>query len=307
MSLNNEGEKMALGLLDKIKEAVSEDCIFLYEPMSKHTTFRTGGVADIFVVPNDINDLIKLLNITKDVTIIGNGSNMLVSDKGIRGVTISLRNFTKCEINDTTITAQSGILLSKLSNLAYENSLSGLEFASGIPGTLGGATYMNAGAYGQEMKDIVVSSKYLNLDTFEICEIQNHEYEYRKSIYQKNITGIILEVTLKLEKSDKELIKQKMQENFEHRKSKQPLEFPSAGSIFKREEGIVVSKLIDEAGLKGYKIGGAEVSTKHAGFIINSGNATSKDVLDLINYIKSTIKEKYNVEIHEEIRLVGEF
>jgi len=298
--------KMALGLLDKVKEAISEDLIFLYEPMSRHTTFRTGGKADIFVTPKNLEELIRVLNITKDVTIIGNGSNILVSDKGIRGITISLKNFVNYEVLDDIIVAQSGILLSKLSNIALDNSLSGLEFACGIPGTLGGATYMNAGAYGQEMKDVVISSKYLDLDDFEIYEINNHEFGYRKSIYQNN-NKIILEVKLKLKKSEKSLIEQCMKENNEHRRSRQPLSLPSAGSIFKREEGVVVSKLIDEAGLKGYKIGGAEVSTMHAGFIVNSGNASTKDILDLIKFIKDTIKKKYNIDIHEEIRLVGEF
>ena len=293
-------------IYDQLKTITKEENILINEPMSKHTTFKTGGKADFFVVPESVDEIRKILAITKDVVILGNGSNVLVTDKGIRGVVISLKNLNQYQIDHDVIAADSGISVAKLSHIAAENSLSGLEFACGIPGTLGGAVFMNAGAYGGEMKDVVVSSTYIDKNTLEIKTLQDHQFKYRGSAYSEGLDGIILHVKLKMLPGKKEEILAKMNENMQSRNAKQPVNRPCAGSTFKRQEGVIAAKLIDEAGLKGYKIGGAEVSTLHAGFVINSGNATSKDILDLIAYIKQKIKKEYNVELEPEIKIIGE-
>ena len=213
------------------------------------------------------------------------------------------------EIFDDYVYASSGIALSRLSKIFQENGITGLEFACGIPGTLGGAIFMNAGAYGGEIKDIVLEVQYLDLNDMQIHTLTNEklEFDYRKSIFQTKIKdALIINAKLKKVMGDKDKIKETMDMNMESRNLKQPVSLPSAGSTFRREEGIIVAKLIDEAGLKGYSIGGAEVSTLHAGFIVNKNNATTKDILDLINYVKKVIKEKYNVELHEEVRIIGE-
>lgn len=296
-------------ILASLKSITKEENIFVNEPMSKHTTFRTGGNADFYVTPESIEELQKILKLTKDVIVLGNGSNILVTDKGIRGIVVSLKKLNQYEVLDNKIVADSGISIAKLSQIAMQNSLSGLEFACGIPGTLGGAVFMNAGAYGGEMKDVVISSTYLDKNTLEIKKLSNsemHEFKYRESIYAKKINGIILNVELKLVSGSKEEILAKMNENMQSRNSKQPVNKPSAGSTFKRQEGVIAAKLIDEAGLKGYKIGGAEVSTLHAGFVINSGNATSKDILDLIKYIQKRVQEEYSVMLEPEVKIIGE-
>lgn len=293
-------------IYEKLKKITNEKNILVDEPMSKHTTFRTGGNADFYITPDSIDELEEILKIDRNIFIIGNGSNLLVSDKGIRGIVISLKKLNKFEIKDEIITVDAGTQIGKLANAAAENGLSGLEFACGIPGTLGGAIFMNAGAYGGEIKDILISSTYLDKKTLEIKTIKEHDFKYRSSIYAETLDAIILSATLKLNYGIKEEIYAKMQENMQSRNSKQPVNMPCAGSTFKRQEGIIAAKLIDEAGLKGYKIGGAEVSTLHAGFVINSGNATSKDILDLIEYIKKKVKEKYDVELEPEVKFIGE-
>lgn len=295
-----------MDILDKLKLITNEENILVNEPMSNHTSFKTGGIADYYVTPENIEELKKILELNENIIILGNGSNVLVTDKGIRGIVINLKKLNKYEVKGENIVADAGILISKLSNVAMQNNLTGLEFACGIPGTLGGAVYMNAGAYGGEMKDVVVSSTYIDKNTLEMKTIEDCKFSYRKSIFSEEIDGIIVSVTLKLNVGDKEEIKNKMNENMEARNTKQPVDKPSAGSTFKRKEGIISAKLIDEAGLKGYKIGGAEVSTKHAGFIINSGNATSKDILDLIEYVKKVVKQKFNVELETEVKVIGE-
>ena len=223
---------------------------------------------------------------------------------------VSLKGLEQIDVHEDEgfMIVGAGVQVIKLSMVAQEHGLSGLEFACGIPGTVGGAIYMNAGAYGGEFKDIVTIVKYFDAEKIEERKIDNEacEFGYRSSMFQKMNRPIILNCRIDLKKGDKEEILAKMKENMESRNSKQPVNLPSAGSTFKREEGIIVAKLIDEAGLKGYKIGGAEVSTLHAGFIVNSGNATSKDILDLIEYVKKVIKEKNNVDLHEEIKIVGE-
>ena len=268
-----------------------------------------GGPADIFVKLNNIDELKFIVDVSKKqnipITIIGNGSNILVKDKGIRGIVIKL-NFNEVVKENNILNVGSGVLLVKLARIALDNELTGLEFACGIPGTLGGAIFMNAGAYGQEIGDKVIEIKYMdeNLNIRTVTK-EKSQFSYRKSIFQKN-DGIILNAKIKLEKGIKENIKKKMDEYSKIRKAKQPLNMPSAGSVFKREENFIPAKLIDECGLKSYSIGDAQISSLHAGFIVNKGNATAKEITELIKYIQNKIKEKYNLIIEPEIRILGE-
>lgn len=278
------------------------------EPMRNHTSFKIGGPADIFVSPRTEDEVIEALSFLKEndipYTVIGNGSNLLVSDKGIRGCVISLgKNFTSLRCIDDTIYSLSGTLLSRIANLAYENSLTGFEFASGIPGSLGGAIVMNAGAYGGEMKDVVVTTKYIDTDgSIKKCTRTEHEFLYRKSRFGNG--EIILSSSLKLTKGNKEEIKETMNDIAKRRKDKQPLEYPSAGSTFKRPEGYFAAKLIDDAGLRGFGIGGAMVSDKHCGFVINRGDATFDDVVRLISHIQSVVFEKFGVSLEPEVKII---
>lgn len=285
--------------------------ILYNEPMKKHTSFKIGGNADLFISVQNEEELKQALNYAKQkqipVTIIGNGSNILVSDEGIKGLVIKIDiQYFGIQNNEDEfeVIVGSGNKMMALAIQLKNHEISGFEQLSGIPGTIGGAIYMNAGAYGKEMKDIVVSTKCMNMDG-KIFELSNkeQEFQYRSSIFNKN-KYIILETKLKLQKGKKENIEQQMNEYLNQRKQKQPLEYPSAGSTFKRQEGIITAKLIDECGLKGYKIGGAMVSEKHAGFIVNTGDATAKDVIELIKYVKDKVFEKFNVKIEEEIKLL---
>ena len=285
--------------------------IIYNEPMRNHTSFKIGGNADLFVSVVNEDELKEALNYAKlknlPITIIGNGSNLLVSDNGIRGLVIKIDiQLLKIENNkkEIVVTVGSGNKIMALGIQLKEKEISGFEELSGIPGTIGGAVFMNAGAYGKEMKDIVVSTKCMNREG-KVLELSNEEqkFEYRSSIFNQE-EYIILETKLKLQRGKKEDIEQKMKEYLNKRKEKQPLEYASAGSTFKRQEGLITAKLIDDCGLKGYKIGGAMVSEKHAGFIVNTGNATAKDVIDLIKYVKDKVYEKYGVEIEEEIKLI---
>lgn len=296
-----------------IEKILNKEQILKNEPMKKHTSFRIGGEADYFLIIKTEEELKKVLEeckkANKKIFIIGNGTNLLFTDKGFRGVIIKLELNEiqlKQEDNNFFITVGAGYPLTKLSKFALDNELEGLEFASGIPGSIGGAIRMNAGAYGGEMKDIVVSTKYMDqAGNINELNLEKHQFSYRNSIFSKN-DFIILSTTIKLKKGDKELIKQKTLENNQSRIKNQPLEFPNAGSTFKRKEGIITAKLIDEAGLKGYSIGDACVSTKHAGFLINKGNASFEDMNKLIDYIKKTLLEKYNIEIELEVLVIGE-
>lgn len=269
-----------------------------------------GGPADIFVKVNDTEELKFILNVAKEnnvqITVIGNGSNVLVKDKGIRGIVVKLNFNDIIKEENETLNVGSGVLLSKLARVALEEELTGIEFASGIPGSFGGAIYMNSGAYGNEIGDKIISTTYID-ENLEIKTItkEEQEFSYRKSIFQKN-NWIILSGKIKLEKGNKEEIKSKIEEYSKSRKEKQPLNMPNAGSIFKRGEGFITAQLIDKCGLKGYKIGDAEVSTLHAGFIVNKGHATSEDILKLIQYIQEKVKEKFNVDIEPEIRILGD-
>ena len=290
-----------------------EEKIIFDEPMKKHTSFKIGGTADQFVKVTNEEELKEAIKYAKDknlkITIIGNGSNLLVLDKGIRGLVIKI-DIQKLEIERkekyAKITVGSGYKTMALGIKLMNENLSGFEELSGIPGTIGGAIFMNAGAYGKEIKDINISTKCMDY-VGEIFELSNkeQEFEYRSSVFNKK-DYIILETKLRLEYGKKEEIKKKMDEYLSSRKEKQPIEYPSAGSTFKRQEGVITAKLIDECGLKGFQIGGAKVSEKHAGFVINSDNATAKDVIDLIKYIKEKVNEKYGIKIKEEIRIVGE-
>lgn len=288
---------------------IDENQIFQNEPMSKHTSFKIGGPADIFITINNIQELKYVLQVAKDsnvpVTCIGNGSNLLVKDKGIRGITIKL-NFKDIEINGEEINVGAGTPLPILAKKAYENELTGLEFASGIPGTVGGAVKMNAGAYGGEFKDIVVNTTYLD-ENLKIHTISNEEqcFTYRNSRFSKT-NDIIISAKLGLKKGNKETIKEQMDQNFLKRTTKQPIDLPNAGSVFKRKNEYIAAEIIDKCGLKGYNIGDAYVSRKHAGFIVNKGNATAKDVLELIEHIKKVVYETYSIKLELEIKVLGE-
>ncbi|MBQ2001665.1 MAG: UDP-N-acetylmuramate dehydrogenase [Clostridia bacterium] len=282
------------------------------ESMIEHTTFRIGGPADLFVVPTTVEGLAAVVSACNKegvyCFILGNGSNVLVSDKGIRGVVVStaacLNNIEL--IGAYEIKCGAGVKLSRLSDLACENSLTGAEFAWGIPGTVGGAVYMNAGAYDGEMKDILVSCEYLTPDgELHTMLADEMDLSYRHSAFSEN-GYVIVSATVRLKAGDKGEIRAKMDDFMHRRKSKQPLEFPSAGSTFKRPVGGFAAALIDECGLKGYSVGGAEVSEKHAGFVINKGGATCFDVMRLVEHIKKEVFLNKSIKLECEIRVIGE-
>lgn len=284
------------------------------EPMSKHTSFKIGGNADFFIIVSFVDELKGVLKIAKSqkipVTIVGNGTNLLVQEGGIRGfvIKLNLNSFKiKRSSNDVQITVESGMALAALSLIAEKEEITGLEFLSGIPGTIGGAIRMNAGAYGREMKDIVIKTRYMTYDgKIKTLSLEEHRFEYRNSIFSQLKDVIILDTTLKVTKGNKKEIDEKIEEYSKSRKEKQPLEYPNAGSTFKRVDGYITAKLIDECGLKGYSIGDAEISTKHAGFVINKGKATARDVLNLVEFVKGEIKKKFDVNIELEIIVLGE-
>ena len=300
-------------IYNKLGQKISKENIYKQEPMTKHTSFKVGGPADIFVIPTTKEEILYILKLVKEenipITIIGNGSNLLVKDNGIRGIVVkpNIKYIEKEENSFGAIfTVGASVPLTLIARKALEDSLTGLEFACGIPGTLGGGILTNAGAHGGELKDVVIETTYIDYDG-NVNKIDNnaHEFEYRGSKFSRMNT-VILESKLKFENGDKKEIEAKMKENMEKRKASQPIELPSAGSVFKREEEFITAKVIDEMGLKGYSIGGAEVSKKHAGFIVNKGGATAKDILDLITYIKDKVKKVTGKEIQLEIRVVGE-
>ena len=316
-----------------LTKEIPQGQILIDEPMSKHTSFKIGGPADIFVKVKNIKELKYVIKVAKKqdihLTIIGNGSNILVKDNGIRGIVVKTE-LNDIKINDVIVTVGSGVKLGELCQKLLKEEMTGLEFASGIPGTIGGAVKMNAGAYGGEMKDIILETKCLDLEQYEkiiektniddieiinecdtkipeIIVLNNKEqdFSYRHSIFMEK-KYVILETKLELKRGKYEEIKSKMDENLASRKQKQPLHLPSAGSTFKRGTDFITAKLIDECGLKGYQIGDAAVSDMHAGFIVNKGNATAEDVLKLIKYIQETIYEKTGKQIELEIEILGE-
>lgn len=289
---------------------IAPDAIRLNEPMSAHTTFKTGGPAEVMLLPSNIGEIKNIVDICNKnavkYCVIGNGSNLLVSDKGIKGVVIKLgRNFSDITVDGNTITMQAGALLSSAANTALKESLKGMEFAAGIPGTTGGAVCMNAGAYGGEMKDIIKEVKVLYKG--EIITLSNEEcgFVYRNSrIMAEGM--LVLEAVIGLEKGKAEEIKALMEDYTQRRKSKQPLDKPSAGSTFKRPEGYFAGKLIEDAGLKGFSVGGAQVSEKHCGFVINKGGATSSDILSLIKAVQDKVYADTGVMLEPEVRILGE-
>lgn len=304
-----------------LKNKILDENILKEESMKKHTSFKIGGNADFFVKAKSVEDVKFVIDLCKKndipLTIIGNGSNILVKDEGIRGIVLKI-DIDKFEINEkipeelrknnnsVIITVGAGVLLGKLAFQLLKKSISGFEFASGIPGTIGGAVRMNAGAYGSEFKDIVIETMCMD-NNGNIIKLDNkkQKFEYRKSIFKDN-KYIILETKLLLEKvDDNSKIKEKIDEYKKSRMEKQPIEFPSAGSTFKRGSDFITAKLIDECDLKGYSIGDAQVSEKHAGFVINKGNASFEDVFKLIKFIQKNVKEKFGKDIELEVEIVG--
>lgn len=293
-------------------EIVGENKVLEQEPMARHTTFRIGGPADYFVELGSIEQIRAAIQVCREENlpwfVLGRGSNLLVSDKGYRGVILSIyKDFQKTEIQGETVTVQAGVLLTTLSGKVLDASLTGLEFASGIPGTIGGAVVMNAGAYGGEMKDIVRKVTVLDRDgevrTLTCGEMQ---FGYRTSLAKKK-GYIVLGAELTLKQGEKEKIRGEMQALKAKRIEKQPLEFPSAGSTFKRPEGYFAGKLIMDAGLRGAAVGGAQVSEKHCGFVVNTGNATAADVRELMRQVQGKVQEQFGVHLEPEVRFLGEF
>ena len=299
-------------VLSDLKKVIPEENIKINEPMSKHTSFKTGGPAEIYIIGKTLEQIQEVLKYSNQnniqLYIIGNGSNLLVSDEGIKGIVlkIAVDNIETLESDfGVLVKAGAGVKIMALAQILKKDGITGFEELAGIPGTMGGANYMNAGAYGKELKDIIVSTKAINKETGEIETLKNEEQElkYRNSIF-KNRKYIIIETMLNLQRGEPEEIERKMSNFLNQRKEKQPIEYPSAGSTFKRGEKFITAKLIDECGLKGYQIGGAQISEKHAGFIINKNNATSKDILDLIKYTKKKVFEKFGVQIEEEVEII---
>lgn len=279
------------------------------EPMSEHISFRLGGTADRFitVTENEAPALIAQLNSANEkYAIIGNGTNILIRDEGFRGTIIKLKPSAPV-IDKTTLTVGAGTSLALTATSAAEYGLTGLEFAHGIPGTVGGAVMMNAGAYGGEIKDVLVSTDYCTPDGKVLnLSAEEHNFGYRQSFFKEHPEMLILRSTFKLSEGNKTEIKEKMADLARRRRESQPLDKPSGGSTFKRPEGYFAGRLIEDCNLKGFSIGGAQVSTKHAGFVINTGSATCKDVLDLCEHIKKTVYNTYNVVMEREIKILGE-
>ena len=280
------------------------------EPMSEHTTFKIGGPADIFIEVQNSDAAINAIEILRkygvEISVIGHGSNLLVSDKGISGAVVCFNSAEEIEIiSGELLSVSAGVMLNKLCCFAKDNSLTGLEFAFGIPGTVGGAVYMNAGAYDGCVKDVLHSAECLMPDgSVKTFSNEECDFSYRKSAFVNN-GAVILRAVFRLTKGNKQQIADKMSDLMNRRRTKQPLEFPSAGSTFKRPEGYFAGTLIEQSGLKGYSVGGAEVSEKHAGFVINRNNATSNDVLCLVEDIKRKVFEKFGVNLEPEIKILG--
>lgn len=299
-----------LDLKNLFSDIYSKDEVKINALMKEHINFEVGGPADILLIPSKVEQIIESVKICKENNIpyfvMGNGSNLLVKDGGIRGVVIKLTGLTNLEVNETEIKADCGVILKELSDKALENSLTGLEFACGIPGSVGGAVFMNAGAYNGEIKNVIKEAQVIT-SSGEIVTLSKDELElgYRTSKVMRD-NSIVINATFKLEKGNKEEIKETIDDLTQKREEKQPLEYPSAGSTFKRPEGYFAGKLIQDSGLKGYSIGGAAVSSKHSGFVINKDNATAKDILDLIAYIQAEVKKQFGVELHTEVRIIGE-
>ena len=297
---------------NKFCACLGSDNVYRNEPMKKHTTFRIGGPADYYLCPHSAEEIQKVVEICREEKlpyfILGNGSNLLVSDNGYRGVVIRLwKNVSDIRTEGCLIHAKAGASLAKIAAEALDEGLTGMEFAAGIPGTLGGAVVMNAGAYGGEMKDVLKEVLVMDAQG-KIFRLQNEELKlgYRTSIVKEK-DYIVLAAVLELKKGDKTEIRKCMEELRERRSEKQPLDMPSAGSTFKRPEGYFAGKLIMDAGLRGFSVGGAQISEKHCGFVVNKGGATAQDVLDLIKEVQKRVREKFGVELETEVKFLGEF
>lgn len=306
--------KLNNGMMDAVLKEMNGilegDRILTDVPMKDHTSMRVGGNAKIVVLPSSVDEIREIIRYLGRNSIpfyvIGNGTNLIVRDSGYNGVIIKLSdNFSSVTVNENIITAKSGASIVSVSNTACEKSLSGLEFAAGIPGTVGGAVVMNAGAYDGEMKDVVFEVTCLD-HAGDMVSLRNDDLEfgYRTSRMQ-NDSLVVLEVSMRLNEGNRDSIRDKMKELNRRRREKQPLNHPSAGSIFKRPEGYFAGKLIEEAGLRGFRIGGAQVSEKHCGFIINTGTATASDVIELIEYIKKKVFETSGVMLQQEVKILG--
>lgn len=280
------------------------------ESMGRHTTFRIGGPCDIYVMPDSIDKLKEAYTAAKKagfkVYILGRGSNVIFPDEGYKGVVISTEKLNDVTVEGNVLTAQCGASFTQLAVVARDAGLSGLEFAYGIPGSVGGAVYMNAGAYGGQVSDCLTGSCAFNSDTGKIrfTDGCDHKFGYRTSVYKNDLSCVILSAEFELTPDDKEAVRSRMDDYMGRRRDKQPLEFPSAGSVFKRPEGYFVGQMVEELGLKGYSVGGAQVSEKHAGFIINKGGATAADVALLIEHIKDRVRTGYGVELECEVIFV---
>ena len=296
----------------KFIEIFGNNRVLFDEPMSQHTTFRIGGPADVFVMPENYEQIREVLRLCKEEKlpffVLGNGSNLLVSDSGYRGVIIQMdRNMEEIRLDGEEIHACAGALLSSVAVAARNASLTGFEFAGGIPGTIGGAAVMNAGAYGGELKDVLKEVTVMTREG-EILTIPAEKMEmgYRTSII-KTAGYLVLEAVISLKKGDEEAIRATMKDLSERRTEKQPLDYPSAGSTFKRPEGYFAGKLIMDSGLRGYRVGGAQVSEKHCGFVINAGGATAEDVRSLMDHVIRVVREKYGVTLQPEVKFLGDF
>lgn len=299
-----------MNIAEDIRELAGNENVLVNEPMYRHTTFRIGGNADFFATPDTEEKIAALLKYAQENNIpfyvTGNGSNLLVRDNGFRGIIINIyKNFSDISVSENMLTARAGALLSAAARTALSHSLMGMECLSGIPGTIGGAVCMNAGAYGGEMKDIVVETRVINNGRIETISNAESDFGYRSSrIMRENM--VVLGTVLRLERGDKKAIEARMKELMEMRNSKQPVEFPSAGSTFKRPEGYFAGKLIDDSGLRGYSVGGAQVSPKHCGFVVNNGGASADDVITLMRNVADTVYEKFGVRLEPEVRIIGE-
>ena len=303
---------MNTSMYNYMKTVIPEERILFHQPMKEYTTFRVGGEAESIILIQQEKELARLISyltqIEQDYFILGNGSNLLVGDKGYRGVVMKFDGpMEQITVEGTRIIAKAGALLSKVAVTAKENSLTGLEFAAGIPGSIGGGVVMNAGAYDGEMKQIVETVRVMDNEG-QITTLDNDtmEFGYRTSII-KNRPYIVLEVVLRLAEGNQEQISIKMEELNNLRKSKQPLEYPSAGSTFKRPHGYYAGKLIMDAGMRGYRIGGAQVADKHCGFIINTGKATAADIREVIEEVQERVKERFHVSLEPEVVFLGDF
>lgn len=297
---------------NQLIQKIDENRLRIDEPMATHTTFRVGGKADYFAMPHSVEEVQNLIALCRQEKmpyyIMGNGSNLLVSDKGYRGLIIQIyKEMNAIVVQGDKIVAQAGALLSKVGNVALDAELTGFEFAAGIPGTVGGAVVMNAGAYGGEMKDILLSATIVTQEgEIKILSIDELDLGYRTSVIGRE-NYVVLEARYQLQKGNKEIIRAKMDELKTQRTTKQPLEYPSAGSTFKRPEGYFAGKLIQDAGLRGFQVGGAQVSEKHCGFVINTGDATAADIANLIKQVSEQVMQTFGVKLETEVKFLGEF